>query len=275
MRNSSLALRFGYVDFQATLLHASVIAAHAISDVNGFRATDVRFFFRLFGNWLEVDVLHPSQDIQLVQVSRVLKLMEADEHLIQTKVRFVRYKERRVRLTPDGLLTLAERLVDECIPSFPETLFVLHFAASYRDILRARVVAAGDRLSPTARRRLGMVLDPKRILKRAIQDNELLIDDLRGRLELDRDFEAEVEHLRSAKGDVDITEALTKIGAYQLERVQPLKQLHRMLPPDLKRFELAFGVKGRREMIFQPLLQRCELELELLRNLASKTAGES
>lgn len=269
MRNSSLVTRFGYVDVQSTLVTASIIAAHAVSDGHGFRATDVRFFFRLFGNWLEIDVLHPSQDIQLVQVSRVLKELEAEEHLTQAKARFVRYKERRVRVTATGLLALAERLVDECIPSFPETLFVLHFAASYRDILRARVNATGDKLSTADRRRLGLVLDPKRILERAIEQNELLASDLRSRLALDRDFEAEVAKLTSAKGDVDVTDALTNIGAYQLERVQPLKQLHRMLPPDLRRFELAFGAKGRREMIFEPLLERCEMELKLLRKLAA------
>ena len=268
MRQSSLVTRFGQVDLHSTLLRASIIAAHAVSDSRGFRASDVRFFFRLFGNWLEVDVLHPSQDIQLVQIGRVLRVLEEDRHLTRTTKRHVRYKEQRVRLRGSGLLLLADKLVDECVPSFPETLFVLHFAASYRDILRARVVAAGERLLPATRRRVSNILDPKRIVKRAIRDCELLVTDLKQRLELDRALEAEVAKLRATASDAEIAFALTNIGAYQLERIQPLRQLMSMLPDDLRRAELTSGVSGRRRMLFEPLLARCQVELALLRELA-------
>ncbi len=275
MRQSSLVRRFGQVDLHSTLLRASIIAAHAVSTATGFRASDVRFFFRLFGNWLEIDVLHPSQDIQLVQIGRVLRNLEEDKHLTRTTKRSVRYREQRVRLRGSGLLLLADKLVEECVPSFHETLFVLHFAASYRDILRARVLASGENLPPVTRRRLSNVLDPKRIAKRAIRDCELLVADLEQRLKLDRDLETELGRLRTITSDDTIACVLTNIGAYQLERVQPLRQLMRMLPEDLRRAELTRGVSGRRHMLFEPLLARCRTELALLRGLAESLSRPS
>ncbi len=51
-------LSFGLVRSQQTLIVAAIVAAHGAS--NGFRLTDVRFFFFLFSNWMERDILQPD-----------------------------------------------------------------------------------------------------------------------------------------------------------------------------------------------------------------------
>ena len=269
MRYSSLARRAGHVDAQAPLLRASLIAAHAATTAaGGFRATDVRFFFRLFGNWLESDVMRPSLDIELTQIRRVLEGLVREGHV--RRVGTVRSRDNRARLSASGLLELADKLIEECGPDFEETLFVLHFAASYRDILRARVVGAGESLAPSMRKRLATILDGKRIVKRAVRNREQMAADLRQRLADDRSLEGELERLRATVADRDLVTAMSELGGYQLERVQPLKRLMAMLPADLRRTELATGIATRRERIFEPLLARTEVELRLLRGLADQ-----
>jgi hypothetical protein len=69
----SLSARFGWLGAHATHLHAALLAAHgAATPQVGFRAADVRFFFLLFTNWMESDVLRPGQDVDLTQVRRML-----------------------------------------------------------------------------------------------------------------------------------------------------------------------------------------------------------
>lgn len=270
MRNSTLVKRAGHVDAQATPLRAAILAAHGVyAKAGGFRAVDVRFFFRLFGNWLEYDVLRPSLDIELTQLRRTLETLEKSDHLRRVKAR----REKRFLLTASGMLELAEKLVEECTVSYDEVLFVLLFATSYRGILRARIVASSAKISQATRRRLGALLDPARFVTRAVRHHERLAADLRGRLDADRGLDEQVQKLLVASAG-EMTEqvvgTLVGVGGYQLERVQPLKHLLEILPDDLRRAELTAGIASRRRFLFEPLLVRTEQEIASLKKLASE-----
>ena len=61
-----LAGGFGRPSPRAPLVYAALIAAHGVAGREGsFRASDVRFFYLLFSNWIELDVLQPGQDLDL------------------------------------------------------------------------------------------------------------------------------------------------------------------------------------------------------------------
>jgi hypothetical protein len=261
MRASSIATRAGYVDAQATLIRASLIAAHS-ANAAGFRAAEVRFYFRLFANWLEQDVLRPSLDLELTQIRRALQSLERAGHCTGLRA-------RRYRLNEAGLLELVEKLVDEVGIGFEEVLFVLLIAASYRDILRARVHGAVVPISSPARRRMGIALDPARIAKRAVRNAERLVSDLEQRIAADRSLESQLGQMkREGLSTTQIVERLTDAGAYQLQRIRPLAQLLLQLPEDLRAAELSAGIATRRAILFVPLLARAREELTQLRRLA-------
>src|SRR5262249_59421892 len=92
--------RFGVLAANEALLGASMIAAFGASSDEGFRPTDVRFFFFLFSNWLEKDVLHAGATLELTQVRRLLEAFVARRWV---KVARGRARYPRYLLTPDGL----------------------------------------------------------------------------------------------------------------------------------------------------------------------------
>ena len=264
MPSSSLALRSGLVDSQATLIRAALLAAHSVhARDGGFRAVDLRFYFRLFSNWLEQDVLRPSQDLQLTQVRRVFQGL--------IKQGLARSRARRLLISELGLLELAERLVDEVGVAFEENLFVLLFAISYRGVLTSRVLGAAPALSPEARRRLGNLLDARRVGRLAVRRAERLVKDLHSRLELDRALETQLQGLQddAAVPREQWVARLPGVGAYGLERVRPLRALLAQLPPDLLHEELARGIPSRRQLLFLPLLARAREELRQLQKIVA------
>jgi hypothetical protein len=268
MRTSTLSKRAGYVDAQATLIRASLIAAHSANlQDDGFRAVDVRFYFRLFSNWLEQDILRPSLDLELTQIRRSLQALERAGHCSQSR-------NKRFRLTEDGLLELVEKLVDEVGVSFEEVLFVQLIAVSYRDILRARILTGSAAISSATRRRLGAMLDPKRISKRLVRNAERLVNDLERRLLDDAALEKQIGRLREEGfASVELIARLTGVGAYQLQRIRSFSELLLQLPEDLRAAELSSGIGARRQMIFLPLLARARAELHQLQQLALSFDG--
>lgn len=215
--------------------------------------------------------MRPSDDIELTQVRRTLETLERDGHLKRRERKVGdRARGHDFRLSAAGLLALADKLVDECGPAFEDYLFVLHFAKSYRSALRAQVIAASDRVTQQLRRRLGTLLDPARIAKHAVKTYQRLVDDLRARIAADAVLETELRRFTAQQLDDEASvSALASIGAYQLERTQPLKDVLRRLPAQLRRIELESGIASRRALIFRPLLARAEIELATLEHIAS------
>jgi hypothetical protein len=270
-RTLPLADRLGHVTSQATFLQAALLAAHgAGARVGGFRASDVRFFFLLFTNWVEHDVTRPSQDIDLTQVRRALERLcrSGGAERVDESLRRKAPRGRRYVLTEAGLVSLAEALAGLDRAPFDEALFVACFAASYRKPILARVQGRGPALSATARRRVAQVLDPVRILRAARRGTAAVLADLEERV---RSSLALEEAARGALGqgasEEQVVRSWESLGSYQLHRVRPLAEVLLALPEDLRRFELAEGMGVRARLLFAPLAERARAELVLLERL--------
>jgi hypothetical protein len=303
----SLAARYGQVRAQATFIEAAVVAAHgAFTQLGGFRASDVRFFFLLFTNWIEHDVLRPDQDLDLTQVRRVLarldeqgwlersgttppgkledggELPAADgEATAPPKPRARRSSSgpssrrkaapgERHKLTPNGLLGLMSSIVEpRGRRPFEESLFVACFVHTYRQPLLDRI---GDHDAGDSRKRMSELLDPRRVLIEAQRTHRDLLADLEARVTAGKRIVGEAGAARAqGLGDADIVRKLEQLGPYQLQRVRTVSELMQAMPMDIVRAELEQGITARTELLFEPLAERTRTELATLERLARTT----
>lgn len=280
-RASPLADRLGHVTSQATFIQAALLAAHgAEARTGGFRASDVRFFFLLFTNWVEHDVTRPSQDIDLTQLRRTLvRLCRSGWAEPMAGVRGRKEpRGQRYTLTEEGVVSLAEALAGQERAPLEEALFVACFAASYLEAILTRVKGRTPVLSTTARRRVARVLEPARILREARRNTEAVLADLEERVRSSRELEeAAARALEEGASEEQVVRRLESLGSYQLHRVRPLAELLLGLPDDLRRFELTKGLGLRSRLLFAPLAERARAELALLerleQHLAAKLSG--
>lgn len=256
-----LTSRFGRVASQQIYVSAALLAAHATARGQGFGGADVRFYFLLFTNWVEHDVLHPAHDLALTQVRRVMHRLVDDGHAR----RLARGRRPRYELTDVGLERLVEALVDPS-PRGPRrpleaSLFVLCFARLYRDALRRRLqLDARAALG----RRLARELEPERILARARQRTRDLLDDLEQRSEVGRAMQDALS--RAATEEAKVA-AVRAAGSYQLERIRPVEEVLAALPDDVRALELAAGPGTRVRLLFHPLAEVLRTELRVLEGL--------
>ncbi|RKG94110.1 hypothetical protein [Corallococcus terminator] len=279
-RNSTLTARLGYIDTQATFVQAALLAAHgAGARAGGFRVSDVRFFFLLFTNWVEHDVTRPSQDIDLTQVRRTLERLVRGGHAEASTGAAVKGlpRGRRYVLTGEGLGSLSEGLAARERAPLEEALFVVCFAASYRDAVLSRVEGRARAPSPAVRRRVERALDPLRLLREAQRTSAAVLADLEERVESGLRYEAKArEALARAEPEADVVRALEAAGSYQLHRVRPLGEVLLALPEDLRKFELTEGMGLRSRLLFAPLAERARAEHAVLERLEARlTAGKA
>ena len=267
-QTTSLSARSAHVREQAVFIHAAVLAAHA-GGTRSFRASDVRFFFLLFTNWVEHDIVRPGQDVDLTQVRRAIeRLARAGWARRVSRERGDGSGGRRYALTESGLVGVAEEIVGTTGRPFDEMLFVLCFVASYRDALLARVPAGVARLASPTRRRLATLLDPRAVLAVAKESTRAVLVDLTHRIESSRSLEREAEAARGrGADDVAIVRHLETLGSYQLHRVRTLREVLMALPEDIRRFELTRGMSLRASVLFEPLAERARAELAILEAL--------
>lgn len=261
----SITARFGHVRAQSTFIEAAIVAAHgAHAHLGGFRASDVRFFFLLFTNWIEHDVLRPEQDLELTQVRRVLSRLLDKGWLVTTSPS--RGAGRRHALSDEGLVGLAESVAEgRGRRPFEEALFVVCFLASYRELLLAR---ARDATTPAARKRLATLLDARRALRSVRRTWHDLVDDLETRIAGSRRLEEEARKALSLRaGKAETAKRLSQAGSYQLERIRPITELLGALPDDLLSFELEAGIARRTALLFEPLAERARAERAILDRL--------
>jgi hypothetical protein len=248
---------------QSTLLTAALIAAHGAShDRRGFRMTDVRFFFYLFANWLELDLLRSTPPLELTQIRRRLAQLVAEG-------RAARGDGRRYALTSDGLAALADVLTTEAAErSFEEALFAACFARCYGPAVLARTRGA-------ARAKLAKRLSVARVLAAAERRVERIIADLDARVQSSAAMQAEARALRGrGLDDAALAAALDRHDAYQLQHVRSFAEVMRALPPDLVRFELDLGLAVRSELLFAPLAAQARAQRAILAKLrAALDAG--
>ncbi|WP_395812171.1 hypothetical protein [Archangium minus] len=270
-RNHPLADRLGHVASQATFIQAALLAAHgAGARTDGFRASDVRFFFLLFTNWVEHDVTRPSQDLDLTQVRRTLaRLCRSGwaEPMAEARGQKVA-RGARYSLTEEGVVSLAEALAGLDRAPLEEMLFVACFAASYLEAILARVRGRAAVLSTAARRRVARMLEPARLLRNARRSTEAVLADLEERVRSSFALEAAARaSLEAGASEEQVVRKLESLGSYQLHRVRPLAEVLLSLPDDLRRFELESGMGMRARLLFAPLAERARAELALLERL--------
>jgi hypothetical protein len=261
----SLSVRFGALAAHATVTQAAILAAD-VSHAEGFRPTDVRFFFLLFTNWMEDDLLRPGLDVDLTQLRRALaRLVEAGQATVGAG------RAPRYRLSPAGVLRLVDGLVDPQVArTFEETVFLATIAASYRVLLAERV--RGAPRSPG--RRILTQLDPIRILRAERRRLDAVRQDLEARVEGGRRREAFVRAAPASTPPSRLAEQLrAEVGSYQLHPVRSLEALAASLPAPLARWELGPGSGLRARILFTPLLEQVRARLAILDRLEAAAAG--
>jgi len=268
MKAARLDERFGVVRAHATVLVASVLAAHGASGTEGFRLSDVRFFCYLFANWLERDVLYPGEAIDLTQVRRLMLRLTA-LGFASTAPRRAPGSRAGVRygLTRAGSSALVA-VLGEAVDtrSFEEAVFVVALMAGYR----ARLL---EQVTPEEAERLREQLEPGRLVARVRRRIERVLGDLEARIASSADMVRAAAELRGlgAKEEV-IAVRLEELGVYQLQHVRSFADFVLSLPQDLRAFELGPGFMHRSRIIFETLAENARAQLRALDGLAARLA---
>lgn len=258
--------RFGVTRAQATVLVAALVAAHGASGARGFRPSDVRFFYYLFTNWLERDVLHPGEALELTQVRRIILRLIGTGHARSSDKRGARHVARaRYALTSKGLSALTASLAMSVdTRSFEEAVFVVTFVACYGPQLF-------ERLKATESERVRDDLDPRKLVGRARRRVERLLRDLDERVASSSRVAREAEELRRAgASDRVIALELERLGAYQLQHVRSFASIVLSFPEDLRNFELGPGFVLRSRLLFETFAATARAQLRAVDELAAR-----
>lgn len=253
---TSLAEREALVRSQDVLVSAAVLAAHGASPVrSGFRMSDVRFFFFLFSNWLEHDLLRRTRTLELTQVRRLLSRLVAQKWARSPAA-------RTFALTPGGLTGLVSEMTrDLDARAIEETLFVVCFGRCYAAAILRRV-------PPSRRARIEELLAPDRLLQGAERRLDRTIADLQERVRSSEAMQREALALRrGGLPEGAVAAALDGRGAYQLQHVRAYAEVVRALPEDLLRFEVSEGLGVRSELLFEPMVGLAEAQRAMVQKL--------
>lgn len=225
---------------------------------------DVRFYFLLFRNWLELDIREPGSDIDLTQIRRACDRMHRAgwlERIAPLRTRTSPRRRPRARhvLTDAGVVGLVDALVlGTPDRPFEEGLFVILFATSYGGPLVRRV-------EPPRRKHLTKALDPHRIIANLRHGLARQRSDLEARIDGgNRLVAASALARKQGAADAEIARHLEKLDPYQLQHVRPLGELLLSFPRDVRRYEMNEGITARNKLIFEPLLQQARAQQQIL-----------
>jgi hypothetical protein len=267
----SLAARFARVRAQSTFLVAAILASHgALAKDDGFRPADVRFFFLLFTNWVEEDLLNPGHDLDLTQVRRALDQLVAGGSARRIAPRGGK-RRATYALASRGVVALATELFapGKARP-FAEELFVACFAACYGPLL----TAPGKRrhaLSPAQHERIAALCDGPRIARAAMRATESRLRDLDERVRSSVALAADAARSRAeGAGESEVARRIEAGGAYQLHHVRPFAELTASLPDDVRAFELGPAMEARARLLFEPLAAAARAELAIWSDLVAR-----
>lgn len=259
MSDDLLSVRAGALSAHATVTVAAILAAD-LAGPEGFRPTDVRFFFLLFTNWMEDDHLRPGLDLDLTQVRRgVVRLVGDGLADVLGQGRAPRY-----RLRPAGILALVEALTDtRAARTFEEVVLLANVAATYRDALAERVRGEPRAPDRTVRARL----DPVRILRAERHRLQGAVADLEERVASGLRMEEVARANPGLSNTALATRLRAEVGGYQLHPMRSLEELVAVLPDAMARFELGRGMGLRSRAMFTPLLEQLRARVAILERL--------
>jgi hypothetical protein len=257
--------RFGVVRVNMTLLCAALLASHATSPANAFRASDVRFFFYLFGNWLERDVLYPGETLDLTQVRRLMQRLLRLGFARAVRVRSSKRASSvpAYKLTAKGIAELLDAVIDAVESrSFEEAVLVVTFVAAYRSHLKAMSASRGRSL------------DPVRLVDRARRRIQRVLHDLGQRMNASNlaGREAAVGR-RAGLSETAIAERLEGLGVYQLQHIRSFARFILSFPPGLLEFELGPGFELRSRLLFETFADSARGHLQALDRLEERLAS--
>ncbi len=266
-----LSARQSQAQTVSTFLAAAILAAHG-SRPAGFAASDVRFFFQLFTNFVEHDLTRPGQDLAITQVVRVLARLRSSRW-IATRGRSAMKRGRagsRYVVTDLGLVGLLRDLVTEGPRrSFEEALFIATFLESYKE-------RVWSQSKPALRRALAPLLDSRAVLKIGEAHLGRVASDLEERAAGGLLLATEARETFAATRDLHKTVArLDRPGSYRLHGVRSLGELFGSLPEDVLHFEIERGFELRVRMLFEPFARRARAERDILRALIDPEARPS
>jgi len=193
------SVRRSLLDTESTLASAAVLAAHGVTrSASGFSATDVRFYFRLFANFIERDLTRPGQDLALVQVRRaLLQLVARHGARAAGRAKTLRGKAGATWvLTARGVVDLLRHLAhDAPRRSFEEAVLAAVFVASYEPFLLAS-------LPPDETHEATALCDAPAIVERALAHARRLEADLQERARTGGEMADEARVLLAVTRDV-------------------------------------------------------------------------
>lgn len=238
------------LDFD-TLFSAGLLSAHAVSQEEGFRQRDLKFFIELFANWIETSFSLTSLAIQNTQVSRYLVRCEKEGIVARKKKRALPLYV----LTRNGVVELLRRCVLTDHSSNPNHIFfIVTFIRGYKgrilDLLNSNM-----QFSKALEDEMKELLDTKALLKRQISCLDRSIQRLQSRVDDGSNIALIVEEeLGRGASESHIISRVQKEYPYELNNQRPLSELLSALPSELRYWELLRGSKLRSDQIFLPLL---------------------
>lgn len=272
MSDDLLSGRAGALSAHATVTQAAILAAD-LAGAEGFRPTDVRFFFLLFTNWMEDDHLHPGVDLDATQVRRTLAHLQG-----AGLARGLDGRPPRWALTRVGVVQLVEALTDPATPRrFEEVVLLATVAALYVDTIAARVREGQEESGPRPGggadvRRVRARLDPRAILATERRRLATALADLDARRE-------GAAVLGEAARAALVATGNPIAAARRVEAERPPYQLHPMrsfheviasLPPRLQQSELERGWELRARYLFGPLAESLRARIGILERLEAR-----
>lgn len=233
-------------------LACAALSAHALSDKEGFRQRDLKFFVELFTNWIETSFARFSLTIQNTQILRYVQQ--------STKAGIIEVKSKgptpRYRLTQQGIAQLLKSCIDKDFTSDPSHLFFLvTYIRAYRVRIKELIRKSGPQFPKSLELEINDLLDTKQLLIRQLS----LFNKSIQRIELRvKDGENIASYFSSKFKDgapeSEIIKEIEKQFPYELNNQKPLNELLQQFPDDLRKWELLEGSKIRSMQIFSPLL---------------------
>lgn len=257
--------RFSLAKSHATLLNTSLLTVGFFHATEGFRASDLEFFFLLYGNWLEYEKRDEHFGIEPMQVARFLKY-----HVVEKNIE-ARLRKNRSRyfITYEGAIRILTAISQpRDIPSFEEIIFTQYILRTYSPFIEKFLLKSQVFVSQARLAQIRKLMDYRCVVEHSLNRIDEIIKDLENRIEESEEMARFTKECsESGVTAVDTIKKMHERFRYQLSMRKSLKDLYSQLPPDMQHFELNVGLWQRNKQLFEPVLQQHKLHAERLKQL--------